>query len=61
MSIEQYNLMKSLYERTKPIRGRPHEVRPISDRRRDWEQVVQERYRVAYRQFKIASPLEPTN
>ena len=42
MSIEQYNLMKSLYERTKPIRGRPHEVRPISDRRRDWEQVVQD-------------------
>jgi hypothetical protein len=42
MSIEQYNLMKSLYERTKPIRGRSHEVRPISDRRRDWEQVVQD-------------------
>ena len=42
MSIEQYNAMKSLYERTKPIRGRPHEVRPISDRRRDWEQVVQD-------------------
>lgn len=42
MSIEQYNAMKSLYERTKPIRGRPHEVRPISDRRRDWEQVVRD-------------------
>jgi hypothetical protein len=42
MSIEQYNAMKSLYERTKPIRGRSHEVRPISDRRRDWEQVVQD-------------------
>ena len=42
MSIEQYNLMKSLYERTKPIRGRSHEVRPIADRRRDWEQVVQD-------------------
>jgi hypothetical protein len=42
MSIEQYNVMKSLYERTKPIRGRSHEVRPIADRRRDWEQIVQD-------------------
>lgn len=40
-------MSKSAYERyernwnlTKPIRGRSVEVRPIGDRRRDWEQIV---------------------
>ena len=42
MSIEHYNMMKTRYENTKPIRGRNEDVRPISDRRRDWEQVVKD-------------------
>ncbi len=42
MSIEHYNLFKVKYESTKPIRGRTEDVRPISDRRRDWERVVQD-------------------
>jgi len=42
MSIEHYNLFKAKYESTKPIRGRTEHVCPIGDRRRDWEQVVQD-------------------
>ena len=42
MSIEHYNMMKTRYENTKPIRGRNEDVRPISDRRRDWERIVQD-------------------
>lgn len=42
MSIEHYNLFKVKYESTKPIRGRTEDVRPIGDRRRDWECVVQD-------------------
>lgn len=31
---------KNLYNNVKPIRGRSPDVRPIGNRRRDWEQVV---------------------
>jgi hypothetical protein len=34
-----YNHYKSLYESVKPIRGRAEEVRPIGNRRRDWETI----------------------
>ena len=40
MSIEYYNRYKERYENTKPIRGRVDDIRPLGDRRRDWEQVV---------------------
>lgn len=42
MSIERYNIMKSKYHDTKPIRGRGIDVRPIGERRRDWELIVQD-------------------
>jgi len=42
MSIERYNIMKSKYHDTKPIRGRSEDIRPIGERRRDWERVVQD-------------------
>lgn len=42
MSIRDYNDMKQKYESIKPIRGRSEDVRPISERRRDWERVVQD-------------------
>lgn len=42
MSIWDYNEMKRKYENTKPIRGRSEDVRPIGERRRDWERVVQD-------------------
>ena len=35
-----YRNLEDKYERTKPIRGRSVDVRPIGARRRDWEQVV---------------------
>lgn len=35
-----YKNLEDKYERTKPIRGRSVDVRPIGARRRDWEQVV---------------------
>lgn len=35
-----YNYYKKVWENTKPIRGRSEDVRPIGQRRRDWEQVV---------------------
>lgn len=35
-----YEDLKRKYENTKPIRGRSIDVRPIGERRRDWEQVV---------------------
>lgn len=35
-----YEAYKSKYEKTKPIRGRSPEVRPIGERRRTWEEVV---------------------
>lgn len=34
-----YHYYKSLYESVKPIRGRAVEVRPIGNRRRDWETI----------------------
>lgn len=42
MSIRDYNDMKQKYESTKPIRGRSEDIRPIGERRRDWERVVQD-------------------
>jgi hypothetical protein len=40
MSLEKFNHFKDRYHATKPIRGRATEVRPIAQRRRDWEQIV---------------------
>lgn len=40
MSIETYNHYANLWASTKPIRGRSVDVRPIGQRRRDWEQIV---------------------
>lgn len=35
----EFDHVKRNYENTKPIRGRSVDVRPLFDRRRDWEQV----------------------
>jgi len=40
MSLEKFNHFKDRYNNTKPIRGRATDIRPIAQRRRDWEQVV---------------------
>ena len=40
MTHYQYERYKSMWEETKPIRGRADDVRPIGERRRDWELVV---------------------
>ena len=40
MSLDKYNHFKDRYANTPPIRGRSVEVRPIAQRRRDWETVV---------------------
>lgn len=40
MSINSYAYFEELYAGVKPIRGRSVEVRPIGERRRDWEQIV---------------------
>jgi hypothetical protein len=40
MSLEKFEHFKQRYLNTKPIRGRATEVRPIAQRRRDWEQIV---------------------
>ena len=40
MSLEKYNHFKDRFNNTKPIRGRSTEIKPIAQRRRDWEQVV---------------------
>ena len=37
-----YNNMASRWEKTKPIRGRSTDVRPIGERRRDWECIERE-------------------
>lgn len=37
--LMSYNFYKKKFEKIKPIRGRSIEVRPIGDRRRDWEQI----------------------
>lgn len=38
--LSSYNYYRDLYLRTKPIRGRKVECRPIGNRRRDWEEIV---------------------
>ena len=40
MSLSMYENFKNRYHNTKPIRGRSTEIRPVGQRRRDWEQVV---------------------
>jgi hypothetical protein len=40
MSLEKFNHFKERYLNTKAIRGRSTEIKPIGQRRRDWEQVV---------------------
>ena len=40
MSLSLYNNFKDRYNNTKPIRGRATDIRPIAQRRRDWEQIV---------------------
>lgn len=40
MSIRTYEFYKNKFNNTKPIRGRDVEVRPIGQRRRDWEKVT---------------------
>jgi hypothetical protein len=40
MSLEKYNFFKDKFNNTAPIRGRSTEIKPIGQRRRDWEQVV---------------------
>jgi hypothetical protein len=40
MSLDQYNHFKNKFDNTAPIRGRATEIKPIGQRRRDWEQVV---------------------
>ena len=37
--LHAYEYYKNLYESVKPIRGRVEQVRPIGQRRRDWETV----------------------
>jgi len=41
MSKKTYEMYAKSYETTKPIRGRSIDVRPIGDRRRDWETITQ--------------------
>lgn len=38
--MNSYEAYKNLYDKVKPIRGRSVEVRPIGNRRRDWEQIM---------------------
>lgn len=40
MSIKKYEYLHNKFHNTIPIRGRAVEVRPIGERRRDWEQIV---------------------
>lgn len=40
MSETTYQFYKNKFDTTKPIRGRTEEIRPIGQRRRDWEQVT---------------------
>lgn len=40
MSMTSYEHYKNLWEAVKPIRGRAAEVKPIGERRRDWELVT---------------------
>ena len=38
----RYDAMQNRFNNTKPIRGRAEDVRPIGERRRDWERIVKE-------------------
>ena len=40
MSIDRYKSLEQRWANTKPIRGRSVDVRPIGERRRDWEQIT---------------------
>lgn len=40
MSKRSYEIYAARYEKTKPIRGRSTDVRPIGERRRDWETIT---------------------
>lgn len=40
MSIESYTHYANIWTSTKPIRGRAGDIRPIGNRRRDWETIV---------------------
>lgn len=40
MSMTSYEHYKNLWEAVKPIRGRAGDVRPIGERRRDWELIT---------------------
>lgn len=40
MSDRTYQFYKNKFDNTKPIRGRDVEIRPIGQRRRDWEKVT---------------------
>lgn len=40
MSMTNYEHYKNLWEAVKPIRGRADDIRPIGERRRDYEQVT---------------------
>lgn len=40
MSIKMFKKFETGYNQTKPIRGRSTDIRPVGDRRRDWEQIV---------------------
>jgi hypothetical protein len=40
MSMTSYKHYKNLWDSVKPIRGRAEDVRPIGDRRRDWERIT---------------------
>jgi len=41
MSTKTYEMYAKRYEKTKPIRGRSEDVRPIGERRKDWETITQ--------------------
>lgn len=40
MSIKMFKKFETGYNQTKPIRGRSTDIRPVGDRRRDWEEIV---------------------
>ena len=40
MSLDKYNGFKTKFTNTAPIRGRATEIKPIGQRRRDWETIV---------------------
>jgi hypothetical protein len=40
MSLDKYSHFKNKFDNTAPIRGRATEIKPIGQRRRDWETVV---------------------